>query len=198
MKPEQMNQEMNKKQAALALIFMVFAATTAAAGELLNDIAGTKLRVQLVARKAQWAMGAAVEVDAVVTNLDEAPLRIDVFGGLNEVYQGKRKNSYIVSCWNLAWDPQARPASAQRGKAPLHVDQLVRLGPGESYTLPLSWEVKDVPPGRYRVRLAYTPRVASPSFNFPEHWLRQQGVKEPIWMGMIFSEPVEIEVVGPS
>ncbi len=187
---------MNRRIVA-ALCLMVSAATVATAGELLNDVGGTKLRVQLVAPKTQWVAGAAIEVEAVVTNLDEAPLRVDIFGGLNEVYQGKRKNSYIVSCWNLAWDPQARPASAQQGKAPLQLDQLVRLEPGESFTKRLSWKLKDVAPGRYQVQLAYTPRVASPSFNFPEHWLRQQGVKEPIWMGMIFSEPLEIEVIEP-
>lgn len=167
------------------------------AGELIQDISGEKLAVVFAPKQTRWVIGATVEAEAVITNKDKAALRVDVFGGLNEVYQGKRKNSYIVSCWALVWEPAARPESRQKGKAPLSVEQLIPLKGGEAFAKSFSWVVGDVPPGAYTVRLAYAPRVASPSFNFPEHWLRQQGVAEPIWTGMIFSEPVEIEVAKP-
>ena len=165
------------------------------AGELLQDISGAKLRVVLVVKEAQWAAGSFVELDAVVTNQSEAPLRIDAFGEMNALYEGKREGSYIASCWTLAWEPAARPAGLHPGKALLHKDQFVLLGPKETYTKHFRWIVKDIAPGKYQVRLAYAPRVASPSFNFPEHWLRQQGIAEPIWTGMVFSEPLEIEVI---
>lgn len=190
---------MNKTRGVFfaALGFMVVMSAAASNGELLNDASATKLRVQLSVEKTQWVLGEVVAVRAVITNLDQARLRIDAFGGLNEVYQGKRKGAYIVSCWNLAWEPEARPPSVHQGKAFLEKSQLVRLEPGGTFKKELSWKLEGVHPGRYQVRLAYTPRVASPSFNFPEHWLRQQEILEPVWMGMIFSEPVEIEVVAP-
>ena len=196
-KQNRVSRRMRNNSTTLLLAGAIAAfATAAQAGELIQDVAGTKLRVALSVKQARWVMGSAVSLEAVVTNLDSAPLRIDAFGELNALYQGKHKGSFIASCWSLAWEPEAAPAGPQPGKAPLSADQLILLDAGEAFTKPLSWAVKDIAPGRYRVRLAYSPRVASPSFNFPENWLRQQAIAEPIWTGMIFSEPVDVEVVA--
>lgn len=188
---------MRNKLNAISVAAAVAAfAAIAHAGELLQDYSGGRLRVGLAVKQTRWMADSPVELEASATNLSAAAFRIDAFGELNALYQGKHRGAFIASCWTLAWEPAVEAEGPQPGKAPLSAEQFILLNPGQTFTKPLTWAIRGVAPGHYRVRLAYAPRVASPSFNFPEHWLRQQGIAEPVWSGLVFSEPVDIEVVS--
>lgn len=155
---------------------------------------GRDLQVALRVVQPVWTLGTTVEVEAVLTNVSQLPLRVDTFGALNMAYEGKKKPTVLASCWALTLDGLTPSPGPKQERAPLDASQFVLLQPGQSYTARLSLPLQDIPPGRYQAKLVYSPRVASSSFSFPEHWLRQQGITEPIWVGWIVSTPVAVDV----
>ena len=167
---------------------------SAGAGELLMDTDGRHLSVSLRVPQTAWVPGQMAEVEAVLTNTGAAPFLVDTFGDLNAVYEGKKRDVILVSCWTLSWGPEAIDSGGIRERAPLDAGQFVRLAPGQSYTKRFTFPAPDLPPGPREVRLTYTPRVASPSFSFPEYWLDQQHIREPIWTGLIVSDPVGVRI----
>jgi len=156
------------------------------------------LSVTLTAAGTAWADGTGMAFEATLTNVGDAPFLIDLFGDLDERYEGKRASDVVTSCWALAWRGTAGPPGPRRGRYTLERNQFVRLAPGESYTKRLSRHLADVPPGAYRVRLAYVPRAATSSFSFPDRWQEQHDLREPMWIGMAFSNELTMDVVaGP-
>ena len=176
---------------------MCVLAASVMADELHMDVAGRDLQVTLSASNTTWVQGTTADINATLTNTGQVPLMVDTFGELNGVYEGKKPTTIIVSCWTLSWGPGAVSAAGKGGRAPLDVSQFIRLAPGQSYITRLFLKVTEMSPGTHHLKLAYAPRVASPSFSFPEHWLRQHGITEPIWVGMIISQPVTVDVVAP-
>ena len=85
----------------------------------------------------------------------------------------------------------------RRGRYTLAAEQFARLGPGESVTKHLTLVPEGIPPGRYDVKLAYTPRAAGSGFSFPERWGKEHGFDAKPWIGMALSEPMTVEVVSP-
>ena len=76
----------------------------------------------------------------------------------------------------------------------LEASQFMRLQPRQSYTKRLAVALTGVAPGTYRVRLAYAPRAAGPSFSFPEYWQDQHHLVGSMWLGMAFSNEVSVTV----
>lgn len=153
------------------------------------------LRVSLEPTAVTSPIGAAVELEATLTNVGPTPFLADVFGNLDELYQGKHRFSSVPSCWTLSWSGPFGSRGPMRGRYTLSRDQFHRLAPGESYTKRLSATLADVPPGVYRARLAYVPRAASPSFSFPNRWEEQQDLHDPMWLGMAFSNEITLTIV---
>ncbi len=153
--------------------------------------------LQVSAQPAQttWVLGKPITLEATLTNVGETPVLVDLFGDLHELYEGKRRDSYVTSCWALVWEPMAAPAVARRPRYTLEPAQFQRLAPGESSTKTLSLTLAGVSPGTYEVRVAYVPRMSSPSFSLPDHWETQHGFHDPMWRGMAFSNPVQIIIV---
>ena len=184
-----------KRQFLLVSCYLGLIGSSALAGELHVDVAGRDLRLTAATPNSTWTLGTTVTLEATLSNAGSSPLMVDTLGDLNEVYEGKKKTTILLSCWALSWQPSIAMEGSHRGKAPLEVGQFIRLEPGQTYQKRLSLALTNVAPGRYRVKLAYAPRVASSSFTFPEHWLRQHRITDPIWTGMVFSEPMDVEVV---
>ncbi len=153
------------------------------------------LMVTLAAADSTWPLGTAMRFEATLKNVGRTPILVDLFGDLDEIYQGKR-SGYLPSCFALSWGRMLGPAGPKRGRYTLARDQFVRLAPGESTVKRLGLTLSRVPPGTYRVRLAYTPRAASPSFSVPERWMNQQEFHEPMWIGMAFSNELTVHVVA--
>ena len=157
------------------------------------------LSVTLTAAGTAWAVGTAMAFEATLTNVGAAPFLIDLFGDLDGLYEGKRRSDVVTSCWALAWRGMAGPPGPRRGRATLDRDQFVRLAPGQSHPTRLALTLAGIPPGTYRIRLAYVPRAATSSFSFPDRWQEQHELREPMWLGMAFSNELTMDVVaGPS
>lgn len=154
------------------------------------------LSVTLTAPRTSWTLGGVVELDATLTNVGDRPFLIDTFGELDGLYQGKRASNVIPSCWALTWENQPAPPGPTGRPMTLDRGQFVLLKPGETHTKHLSIALAGVAPGRYRIRLAYVPRAAGPSFSFPNRWEEQQKLFEPMWLGMAYSDPLTVDVVG--
>lgn len=153
------------------------------------------LVVTLASSAARWRVGTAMTFEATLRNVGSRPFRIDLFGDLQALYEGKHRGSYVSSCWALAWEPRALARGPRRGRYTLEVNQFRLLTPGESYRHPLSLTLSAIAPATYRIRLAYVPRAATPTFSFPDDWERQHRLTDPMWIGMAWSNPVTIEVV---
>ena len=153
------------------------------------------LQVMVIDARTTWAVGAVMDFDATLKNVGDHPFLVDVFGDLDEVYQGKHTSEYVTSCWALSWE-QALGVGVMKGRILLDPTQFVYLQPGESYTKRLSLRLSAFPLGKYRVRIAYVPRSASPSFGFPKGWREERLPPVPIWIGMAFSNGLAVEVVG--
>jgi len=156
------------------------------------------LTVALAPAGMVWRAGEAMAFEATLRNVGERVFLVDLFGDLDELYQGKRRDQFVTSCWALAW--QGGPvavAGPRRGRYTLTREQFARLAPGESRTVRLSRTLPhDTPTGTYRLRLAYVPRAATASFSFPDRWQEQHELREPMWLGMAFSNEVTVEVVA--
>lgn len=152
------------------------------------------LTVALAAEDPTWRLGETKTFDATLTNVGATPFLVDLFGELNALYEGKHRGSAIASCWTLSWEPALVVTGPQRGRYTLEPSQLLRLSPGASQAVRLSLTLSEAPPGTYRVRVAYVPRAASPSFSFPDHWETQHGIVGPMWLGMAFSNPLTLTV----
>ncbi len=179
----------------LGLALSLAAAGTASTKGLAFGEAVEGLRLSLEPTAVTSPTGTVMEFEATLTNAGQTPFLADVFGDLNELYQGKRRFSYVPSCWTLSWIGPFSSRGPVRGRYTLNRDQFHRLAPGESYTKRLSATLADVPPGVYRVRLAYVPRAASPSFSFPNRWEEQQDLHDPMWLGMAFSNEVLLTIL---
>lgn len=179
---------------ALSAVLLLVAPHPVCASELHVDVAGKDLLVSVARPTTPWVLGETVDLQATLTNTGQTPFRVDTFGELQAVYQGKRKAITILSCWTLIWEPPVAFPGPHRGKTEPAKEHFVLLAPQERHTRSLSVPLSGIAPGRYQVKLAYAPRVATPSFSFPEHWLDQQKIAEPIWTGMIVSEAFEVVV----
>lgn len=153
------------------------------------------LVVTLASSGTRWRVGTAMTFEATLQNVGRRPFLIDLFGDLQELYDGKHRGSPVTSCWALAWDPRAVVRGPTRGRYTLEIDQFRLLKPGESHHHPLSLTLSAIAPATYRIRLAYVPRAATSTFSFPDHWETQQHLTDPMWIGMAWSNPVTIEVV---
>lgn len=154
------------------------------------------LSVVMKPAASTWKLDEAMAFAVTLQNVSDKPFLIDTFGDLGEVYEGKHKSTPVLSCWALYWGGKTLgPAGPRRGKYTLHESQFVRLAPGESYTRQLSFTLSGFPPGTYPVQLAYVPRTATASFSLPNHWQDQKNLKDPMWMGMAFSNAVTMTVV---
>jgi hypothetical protein len=153
------------------------------------------LELALSVAQTSWTVGETVALDATLTNVGTQPMRFDLFGELDAIYEGKRRATYVVSCWALVWTSLESLPGPRRGRYTLAADQFVRLAPGESHRQRLSRTVPAVPPGRYRIKLAYVPRMAGASFSLPDRWEEQQGFTDPLWLGMAYSNEVTIAIV---
>lgn len=152
------------------------------------------LQVTLVIPHSHWSTGGIVEVDAALRNVSDRPFLVDTFGDLDGLYRRKCWSGYLSSCWVLAWENQPSPPGPIGDPMTLEPSQFVLLKPGESYTKHLSLKLSKVKPGTYRIRLAYAPRAASPSFSFPTKWEEQHTLNGPMWLGMAFSNELRVEV----
>ena len=183
-------------RAAALTVLLLAAGAPARAAEPGEEADG--LTVALAPADAVWPAGTAMAFDATLRNVSDRAFLVDLFGDLDELYQGKRRGHVVTSCWALAWQggPVA-PAGPRRGRYTLTREQFLRLSPGESHTTRLSRALPaDTPPGTYRLRLAYVPRAATASFSFPDRWQEQHELREPMWLGMAFSNEVTVEVVA--
>lgn len=183
-------------RAAVLTALLLAAGTSAWAAEPGEPVDG--LTVTLVPAGAVWRAGEAMAFEATLRNVGERVFLVDLFGDLDELYRGKRRDHVVTSCWALAWQggPVA-PSGPRRGRYTLAREQFARLAPGESRTARLSRTLPaDTPPGTYRLRLAYVPRAATASFSFPDRWQEQHELREPMWLGMAFSNEVTVEVVA--
>ena len=171
---------------------------TVIAGEPASAESTQGLLVTLVAPSATWHVGTVTTFDATLKNVSQAAFWVDLFGDVNEIYQGKRGNGYMPSCWALSWEDGLNLPGPTRGRYTLQPDQFLRLSPGESTTKHLSVHLSQIPPGTHRIRLAYVPRAASPSFSFPDRWQQQHGLRDPVWVGMAFSDELTVHVVVAS
>ncbi len=144
-----------------------------------------------------WVSGTVKRFEATLTNVGAAPFFVDVFGDLNEVHEGKRPSTAVLSCWALVWDGVASPPGPRRGRYTLSKEQFIGLAPGASHIHALSLALSGLAPGTYQVRLAYVPRAAGAAFSFPDRWQEQQDLQGPMWLGMAFSNPVTVTVTEP-
>lgn len=172
----------------LAVGFPVLA--DSASSEPVNGLAFT-----MQPATSTWRLGESMAFEVTLKNVSDKPFLVDTFGDLGEVYEGKHKSTYILSCWAIYWGKTLGPAGPRRGKYTLHESQFVRLAPGEAYTRRLSFRLADFPSGTYPVQLAYVPRTATASFSLPNHWQEQKHLKDPMWMGMAFSNAVIMTVI---
>ena len=152
------------------------------------------LAVTLATPKERWVINDLIEFDATLKNVSEKSFLIDTFGELNGLYLGKHASQYIPSCWVLAWEGKSGPTGLRGKKTTLEPNQFILIMPGAMFTKHLSLKLTDVAPGKYRVRLAYAPRAAGPSFSFPNKWEEQHQIHDPMWIGMAYSNPITIEV----
>ncbi len=174
----------------------LLAANLPAAAQTASSEPVNGLQISLKAAASTWKLGQPMVFTVTMKNVSGKPFLLDTFGDLGEVYEGKHKSTYVLSCWALYWGGKTLgPAGPRRGKFKLHKSQFVRLSPGESYTRQLSFTLEHFPPGAYPVQLAYVPRTATASFTLPNHWQDQQDLKEPMWVGMVFSNPVTLTVI---
>ena len=182
--------------AALAALALCAAGAPVRAAEPGEPVDG--LTVALAAAERVWPAGTAMAFEATLRNVSERVFLIDLFGDLDELYQGKRREAYVTSCWALVWE--GGPVAVEgprRGRYTLAREQFARLLPGESHTARLTRTLPaDTPPGTYRLRLAYIPRAAASSFSFPDRWQEQHELRDPMWLGMAWSNEVTVEVAG--
>ena len=155
---------------------------------------GKGLQVTFALARSVWPEGSVLELTATLTNVSDQPLMVDLFGGVNELYHGKRTSLLLPSCWTLVWQPEHSVPAAKRGRAPLDTVDLVRLAPGESVSKSLRAALEGIPAGSYRVQLAYAPRWSSPSFSIPSGWSQQHHIVDPLWEGLIFSNELLLEI----
>lgn len=183
------------RAAALAAL-LAAAGASARAAEPGEPVDG--LTVTLAPAEARWPAGTAMAFEATLRNVGDRVFLVDLFGDLDELYQGKRRDHVVTSCWALAWQGGLFvPSGPRRGRYTLAREQFVRLAPGESHVQRLSRTLPpDTPPGTYRLRLAYVPRAATASFSFPDRWQEQHKLREPMWLGMAFSNEVTMAVVA--
>ena len=163
----------------------------ASAGQPVNG-----LQVRAQATDAAWPLGSALAVEVTLTNVSDQPVLVDLFGDLNALYEGKHPSSILPSCWALIWNPPAMPDIPHRGRYTLDASQFHRLAPGESVTTRLTLALSGVAAGTYHVKVAYAPRMASPSFSLPDHWETQHRFTDRMWVGMAFSNPLTVHVVN--
>ena len=156
------------------------------------------LAVTLAAAGTTWPVGTVMAFEATLHNVSDRAFLIDLFGDLDELYAGKHGTDYVTSCWALAWQGAGGPPGPRRGRYTLDRSQFVRLAPGQSYTKRLSLQLAEMPPGTYRIRLAYVPRAASSSFSFPDRWQEQHELHDPMWIDMAFSNELTVDVVAAS
>ena len=157
------------------------------------------LQLTVTAESSTWTVGTTMMFDATLKNVGDRSFLIDLFGDLDERYEGKRSSTIVLSCWALSWGKALGPSGPQRGRMRLEPSQFARLAPGESYTKRLSLRLCEFPPGSYHIRLAYAPRTAAPSFSIPDGWLKQhQLFSDPMWIGMVFSNALAMDVVSES
>jgi Raf kinase inhibitor-like YbhB/YbcL family protein len=154
-----------------------------------------RLEVRAVPTATQWVLGTAIAIDATLTNTGSAPYLVDLFGDLQELYEGKRRGTFVASCWALAWTPSLSPPGVPRARYTLAREQFHRLSPGESVMRHLTLQLDGVPTGRYQVKVAYVPRTATAAFSLPDRWESEQGFTDPMWIGMAFSDPIIVDVV---
>lgn len=145
-----------------------------------------------------WVIGAPKRFVATLRNQGAAPWRLDRFGELNALYEGKRATTLVPSCWILARADGTALTMVRKGRYVLERDQFVLLPPGGALTQELTLAAPDAPPGRLEVRLAYMPRAASPAFSVPDNWEAQQGLQGPMWLGMAYSNTLTVELVAPA
>ena len=184
---------------AILILMLVGSVRSSGAEPLKQPAAASEpvkgLAVTWTSNATTWPIGTAMTFEATLTNTGRTPFLVDLFGDLHELYEGKHPGSYVSSCWALAWEPSALPRGPVRGRYTLDRSQFRLLKPGESHTTPLSFRLSGIPPATYRLRLAYVPRAATSAFSFPNHWQTQQHLIDPMWIGMVLSNPLTIEVV---
>jgi hypothetical protein len=164
------------------------------AGVQASPEAAEAIAVTIATDDPQWVVGTAKRFTVTLRNVSAQPWIVDRFGGLNELYEGKRASTWLPSCWVLARLDGTALASVRRGRYTLEPGQFTRLEPGESVEQSLSLTLPDGTPGAIDVRLAYMPRAASPSFSFPDHWEIQHGLQGAVWLGMAYSNPLTLHL----
>jgi len=157
-----------------------------------------ELRVTLATSQTTWAVGEPMRFEATLTNQGNRTKWFDLFGDLDEIYEGKRRSAVVVSCWSLVWRGVEGLPGPRRGRYTLATEQFVRLAPGASYAKRLVRTAPELAPGRYLITLAYVPRMAGSSFSLPDRWEEQQGFADPMWIGMAYSNEVTVQIVGRS
>lgn len=163
-----------------------------------DEAAGSVVRglsLSLTLPKILWTTQETLTLEAVLVNVSEKPFVVDTFGKLDVLYLGKRRGTIVPSCWALILEPKADLTPIRQGRYTLEAASFIRLGPGESYAQRLSRPLAAMKPGQYRAILTYVPRHAGASFSLPDRWEEQQGIRDPLWIGMAYSNGVELEIV---
>ncbi len=164
------------------------------------------LQLSITPEQTTWNLDEPKEFTAILKNVGDQPLVVDVFGEGNSYYELVRSPSSRV--WKTDWEdhwtlffenaqtggPLLGPGFNEHGLREFSRDQFVLLKPGEMYERTLRFDIPHYKPGAGKFEMMVTHTgISVPGKKFA----RENFPSERIFEGNVISNNVTVEIVEP-